>query len=109
MKSDGRLTRPRSTDLDLTPTASAHAKTEHFGDGLFRGPPTGEMQDVRTAVHLLPFCVDAIEKPAGVFLQHVTNACGLNDVDADFGTHKEKSRRATKAGVARGSGVRASR
>ena len=84
MKSDGRLTRASSTDLDFTPTDSTHAKTEHFRDGLFRGPPTGEMQDVRPAVHLLPLCVDAIEKPTGMFLENIAYAHRLDDVDTNL-------------------------
>src|SRR3989442_6831493 len=41
------------------------------------------MQDVATAVHLLPIRVDTIEKAPGVFLQHVADARGLDDVDPD--------------------------
>src|SRR5438874_5477156 len=106
---DRRLPRARTTDLDLSPTDSANSETEHFRDGFLRGPPTGEMQDVRAAVHLLPLRVYAIEKPPWMLLEDIPNAHGLNDVDAHFRTHTERTRRVSAAGVARGSGVRASR
>ena len=84
MQSHGRLPRSRATDLDFTPTDSAHAEAEDFGDGLFRGPPTREMQDVRAAIHLLPLRIDAIEKPTGMFLENIAYAHRLDDVDTNL-------------------------
>ena len=79
---DRRLTRARSTDLNFTPAHSTDAKTEHFGDGLFRRPPTGEMEHIRAAIHLLPLRVDTVQESAGMLLEHIPDASCLNDVDA---------------------------
>src|SRR5438874_11326120 len=81
---DRRLPRARTTDLDLSPTDSANSETEHFRDGFLRGPPTGEMQDVRAAVHLLPLRVHAIQESPRVLLEHVADARRLDDVDPDL-------------------------
>src|SRR5207247_10940956 len=91
MKRHRGLPGASSTDLDLSPTDATHTETEHFRDGLLRSPPTGEMQNVRAAIHLLPFGIDAIQESAGVPLQHVSHPHGLDDVDANLRTHKEKN------------------
>lgn len=84
MKSDCRLTGPSSTNLDFTPAHPTDAKTEDLRDGFLRGPPTREMQDVVAAVHLLPLGIDAIKKAPRVLLEHIADARGLDDVDADL-------------------------
>src|SRR6266550_6154042 len=108
MKSDRWLTRPRATDLDLSPTDATHTKSEHFRDGLLRGPPPGEMQDVRAAIHLLPLRIHAIEKAARVPLQHVSNPHRLDDVDSHLRAH-ERNPQSVAWRVAPVSGVCASR
>src|SRR3989442_2896711 len=65
------------------------------------------MQDVATAVHLLPIRVDTIEKAPGVFLQHVADARGLNDVDPDVAWIAHARTPDAARRVARGSGGRA--
>src|SRR2546430_12734408 len=65
MKRHRGLPGASSTDLDLSPTDAADTESEHFRDGLLRSPPTGEMQDVRAAVHLLPLRIHAIQESAG--------------------------------------------
>src|SRR5207253_7998925 len=92
MQSHGRLPRPRPTDLDLSPTDTANAETEDFGDGFLRGPPTREMQDVRAAVHLLPLGIDAIEEASRMLLQHIADPRCLDDVDADLRAHARSGR-----------------
>src|SRR5437867_3895998 len=59
------------------------------------------MQDVVAAIHLLPLRIHAIEKSAGVPLQNVAYAPGLDDVDADLGAH-ERSPQIAARRVARG-------
>jgi len=84
MQSYGRLTRARAPDLDLSPADAANAESEHLRDGLLRGPPAGEMQDVRAAVHLLPLGVHAIEKSPWMLLEHIPDPSSLDDVDPDL-------------------------
>src|SRR5437867_10082953 len=103
MKSDRRLTGSCSPDLDLSPADAANAEAEHLRDGFLRSPSPREMQDVRAAVHLLPLRIHAVEKSPRMLLEHVADPRGLDDVDADFRTHKEKSRRAATAGMAQAS------
>src|SRR5256885_15010057 len=103
MKRHRGLPGASSTDLDLSPTDAAHTEAEHFRDGFLRGPPTGEMQDVRAAIHLLPLRIDAIQESARMPLQHVSNPHRLDDVDSHLRAHEEKSRRGAAAGGARGS------
>src|SRR5438876_1196409 len=109
MKCDDRLTCASAADLDLAPPDSANTETEHLRDGLFGRPTTGEMENVRAAIHLLPFRVHAIQKAAGVPLQYVADPRRLNDVDANLGgiAHARTPRTARR--VARGSGGRARR
>ena len=82
MKRDGRLTGAHASDLNLTPAHSTDAETEDLRDSFLRGPPTGEMQDVVAAVHLLPLRIHAIQESAGMLLEHIPDASCLNDVDA---------------------------
>src|SRR2546430_7514810 len=85
-----------STDLDLSPTDAADTESEHFRDGLLRSPPTGEMQDVRAAVHLLPLRIHAIQESAGVLLENVSDARCFNDVDPDLRTHERNPQSAAR-------------
>src|SRR5206468_12915973 len=66
VKGDRWLARARAADLDLAPADATHTEAEHLRDGLFGRPTTGEMENVRAAIHLLPFRVHAIQKAAGV-------------------------------------------
>lgn len=84
MKGDGGLARARASDLDLSPADAADTESKHLRYGLFRSPPPGEMKHVRPAIHLLPLRVDAIEKSPGMLLEHIADARGLDDVDADL-------------------------
>src|SRR2546428_12013499 len=87
MKRHRGLPGASSTDLDLSPTDAAHTEAEHFRDGFLRGPPTGEMQDVRAAIHLLPFRVHAIEEAPRVLLEHIADTHRLDDVDPYLRAH----------------------
>src|SRR2546430_14219729 len=109
MKRHRGLPGASSTDLDLSPTDAAHTETEHFRDGLLRSPPTGEMQDVRAAIHRLPLRIHAIQESPGVFLEHVADPPRLDDVDANLRTHKEKNASTAARRVAPASGLCTSR
>src|SRR5438046_999599 len=91
MKRHRGLPGASSTDLDLSPTDATHTETEHFRDGLLRSPPTGEVQNVRAAIHLLPFGIDAIEEAPRMLRKHVADPPRLDDVDANLRTHNEKN------------------
>src|SRR6267143_1168351 len=85
--SAARTTRASSA-VDADRAVSAVLRRPRPPDrGYARWTPTGEMQDVRAAVHLLPLRVHAIQESAGVLLQHIANSCRLNDVDPDLGAH----------------------
>src|SRR5207249_1844252 len=109
MKRHRGLPGASSTDLDLSPTDATHTETEHFRDGLLRSPPTGEMQNVRAAIHLLPFGIDAIEEAPRMLLEHVADPPRLDDVDANLRTHKEKNASTAARRVAPASGLCTSR
>src|SRR5574340_589397 len=42
VEADGRLACREAFDLDVAPADAAHAESEHLGDGLLRGPASGE-------------------------------------------------------------------
>src|SRR5439155_18033997 len=109
MKRHRGLPGASSTDLVLSPTDAADTQSEHFRDGLFRSPPTREVQDVRAAIHLLPFRVHAIQESAGVLLENVADTHRLDDVDPDLRTHKEKNASTAARRVAPASGLCTSR
>src|SRR2546430_16731638 len=96
MKRHRGLPGASSTDLDLSPTDATHTETEHFRDGLLRSPPTGEMQDVRAAIHLLPLRIHAIQESPRVLLKHVADPPRLDDVDPHLRAHERNPQSAAR-------------
>src|SRR2546430_11182374 len=96
MKRHRGLPGASSTDLDLSPTDAADTESEHFRDGLLRSPPTGEMQDVRAAVHLLPLRIHAIQESAGGLLGNASDARRLNDCGPHLRTHASNTHSAPR-------------
>src|SRR5438046_7085924 len=67
------------------------------------------MQNVRAAIHLLPFGIDVIEEAPRMLLKHVADPLRLDDVDANLRTHKEKNASTAARRVAPASGLCTSR
>src|SRR5438105_6292908 len=101
MKRDRRLASASSTNFDLAPADAADSETEHLRDGFLRGPPTREMQDVRAAIHLFPFCVDTIEEAPRMLLEHIAYAHCLDDVDTNLRAHKGNPQSLARSSAAR--------
>src|SRR5438046_1951432 len=91
MEGDGRLSCTCAPNLNFSPAHAPDTKTQDFRDGFLRSPPTGEMKDVRAAIHLFPLRVDAVQESAGVPLQHIPNPYRFNDVDPNLRAHARSS------------------